>query len=109
MRPSVRFALAAAVTTALAVGIGGFLLWTPPAPQPRADRLPLRPEGLAPEAEALIGDPGPEKRAELLDRIEAVEAEQFGSVEAARRRADRERVLEQRLREVGRTGPGRAP
>lgn len=64
---------------------------------PRATRPPP-PEPLhVQKLEPSVGVPPPEKVKQMLDEVEAAEAEKFGPEEAKRRRAQREELLPQRL------------
>ena len=106
MRPAYRYALAAGVATLVAMLLG---LWIsiPESVDPiepteivaKEDRvrLPVRPERLEPLQAPVVGDPGKEARADLLDEIELMEAETLGASEAARRRRAREQLLDGRL------------
>ena len=100
MRPAARFSLAALGAVLLLVG--GFWWASAPVstvpPRERPDLLPLRPEGLDPVAVPIVGNPTDAEQAELLDRLEAVEAEKLGASEAARRRRVRERKISTRVR-----------
>lgn len=99
VRPTWRYGLAALVATAIATGVGAWLGTRPP-----PDAIEPAAEPVAPVEEAGGGD-APAARAEvdrdaLLDRIEATEAERYGEEEAARRRRQRERMLDARLGEA---------
>jgi hypothetical protein len=81
---------------------------TRPAPAPEVlpaeveeDDEPTAPQQLGPLPE-LAGRDGsdPEVRAEILDRIEEMEAERLGADEAAERRAVREQMLDRRAHEA---------
>src|SRR4051812_40743066 len=94
MRPAYRFSLAAAVVLAALAAAGAWWSRHP---------APVAPVGSGPAQVTLdplppsAGDPGPEKTKEILDKLEAAEADKVGPAEARRRRAERERMLDLRL------------
>jgi hypothetical protein len=81
-----------------AVTIVGGVWWSaaePPAPpRPAGGPAARSPDGIDGREPVPAGD-----RDEALDQIEAVEAEKLGAEEAARRRRQRERMLELRAAE----------
>lgn len=96
MKRPVTWVLGAFGAVALVVSV--WLLW------PRPSAVPTRvvpgsgdvppPDGPAGRAPAPAGS-----REEALDQVEAAEAETYGAAEAARRRAQRERMLDLRAEE----------
>lgn len=77
-----------------------FLSATPPAP---VDPLPLRPDGLEPVEQPIVGEMSDAQRGKLLDELEAYEAARYGATEAARRRHLREQMLEAKTRKAPQT------
>ncbi len=73
---------------------------------PRSPKSPVASPTAGMEVEkvdaAEVGNPSPEKIAEMLDKVEKAEAEKLGEAEAHRRRLQREQILEQRLQRTGR-------
>lgn len=94
MRPANQFALAAGVALALA---GVAAAWWVYRPSPVAPTSGEEQVQVDPLPGVTVGDPGPAKLDEMLDRVEAAEAEKFGPAEAHRRRTQREQMLELRL------------
>lgn len=106
VRRSYRYALAFLVG---ASGMG--LLWGAWAPEPepgpelaplpvpehRAEPRPMKIEGIEAVEVPIVGDPGAERRAQLLDEIEQDERERLGPAEAARRRRARQQLIQGRL------------
>ncbi len=105
MRPAYRYTLGFGVAViGLGWGIGRWSAPPPPAPpvavpDDHAAPLPLRPEGLQPVSEPVVGDPGPRQRSALLDELQQHDRARFGAQEAQRRRKTREQLIEGRLRE----------
>jgi hypothetical protein len=64
---------------------------------PRATRPPLQEPLDVQKLEPSVGAPPPEKVKQMLDEVEAAEAQKFGPEEAKRRRERREELLPQRL------------
>ncbi|MCB9685536.1 MAG: hypothetical protein H6738_20955 [Alphaproteobacteria bacterium] len=109
MRPSVRFALVAAVVAV--AGITGWWIWAEPT-TPQAERrthTPPNPEDLptverleaerkAAAAEGADPSAEPQTREQVLDDIQRAEEATMGAAQAERRRRTREQLLDARAR-----------
>jgi hypothetical protein len=98
MRPAFRFALLAGIGAALLSTFGAWYAYRP-VPHEAAPGSGAGAAGItaAPLERPVVGTPTPAELTQALDRVEAAEAERFGADEAAHRRRQRERVLQQRL------------
>ena len=104
MRPAYRFALASLVAL-LAIGavIGTLLLprdQVPGAIPADQVRQPVRPAGIEPLAEPVVGTPTPAQQTEVLDQLEDLDARRLGATEALERRRIREHLLQKRIEEA---------
>jgi hypothetical protein len=92
MRPAYRVALLATIVLVALLGVGWLALGPRRAGPVAAPVLPVE---LGPMAQPAQGEGPPVT--DMLDKLEAAEADRFGPVEAARRRRMREQLVHQRL------------